>query len=147
MPVYSHILHVCLHVLPVCSACLDLCVVCDRSITSRTCSQADVLAHIGIILCLLRSNFGVGPHLPHELLHTIEHTGIFIAIVATLAAACGEILSLTKAKHMQDDAAVEEHDATQPVRSLGPPNGTTTVTWYTPVLNKSKRSPIPVPTC
>jgi hypothetical protein len=61
-----------------------------------TLPQADVLAHIGIVAGLLHQHFQVGVHVPHSVLHLLEGSGMVIAVVATVSAAVGEVLSMVR---------------------------------------------------
>ena len=49
-----------------------------------------------VVAGLLHQHFAVGWHVPHSLLHWAEAGGIAIAVVSTLAAALGEVLSMYK---------------------------------------------------
>ncbi len=60
--------------------------------------QADVVAHIAIVIGLLYQQFQIGIHLPHEILHSLEEGGIYIALIATISAALGEVLAMTFVK-------------------------------------------------
>lgn len=55
-----------------------------------------MLTHIVVVAGLLHQHFAVGWHVPHSLLHWAEAGGIAIAVVSTLAAALGEVLSMYK---------------------------------------------------
>ena len=55
-----------------------------------------MLTHVVVVAGLLHQHFAVGWHVPHSLLHWAEAGGIAIAVVSTLAAALGEVLSMYK---------------------------------------------------
>ncbi len=57
-------------------------------------AQADVAAHVLIVLGLLHQHFHVGPHVSHALLHAAEGGGLAIAVLSTLAAATAEVLAM-----------------------------------------------------
>jgi hypothetical protein len=57
------------------------------------CDASDLGAHVVIVTSLLNVHYGVGPHLPHAWLHTAEYGGLAVAVVSTLAAVVGELLS------------------------------------------------------
>ncbi len=60
--------------------------------------QADVAAHALAVVGLLHHHFSLGPHVSPALLHAVEGWGIAIAVASTLAAACGEVLSLNSSR-------------------------------------------------
>ncbi|KAL4541183.1 hypothetical protein Ndes2526B_g05726 [Nannochloris sp. 'desiccata'] len=57
------------------------------------CDASDVGAHVIIITSLLNVHYSVGPHLPHIWLQTAEYGGLAVAVVSTLSAVVGELLS------------------------------------------------------
>jgi hypothetical protein len=57
------------------------------------CDASDLGAHVVIITSLLNIHYGVGPHFPHSWLHTAEYGGLAVAVVSTLSAVVGELLS------------------------------------------------------
>jgi hypothetical protein len=57
------------------------------------CDASDLGAHVVIVTSLLNVHYGVGPHLTHTWLHTAEYGGLAVAVVSTLAAVVGELLS------------------------------------------------------
>jgi len=57
------------------------------------CDASDLCAHVIIVTSLLNIHYDVGPHLPHTWLHTAEYGGLVVAVVSTLSAVVGELLS------------------------------------------------------
>ena len=55
-----------------------------------------------IVAALLHQHFGVGFHIAHSTLHSLEAAGVGIAVVSTLAATVGEVLA---ARHAAAAAA------------------------------------------
>lgn len=63
------------------------------------CDAADVGAHAMIVMGLLHNYFHIGVSMPHHALHVAEWGGLLAAVVSTVAAILGEILSAGMLKH------------------------------------------------